>query len=597
MLDGGNGMKNKLKKHPQKVVRSKKEMPKWMQKFLLKSIGRRIAIMFGGAISILLVLIAVLAVNAFQYNAQYVSILDNLVKINYISSKMVSQPKRLSNLSLAKSSISDSGETEIVDNIANYVVEIGVNIGDDPIYKQNQTQLESVANYVEKYKAAYDKVLQISGENFSMEASDAINEMQMASSFTVSYCNTLMEMELNRSNVTQGKINESFAKMIKVVIAVIVLAILFVASILTLVIRGTILKPIRVLKEKMSIMSEGNLTIAEMEIQGEDEIKELSVAFNHMKASLTEIIVSVLSVSNHIEESIIAVKESTEENNKGSNSVVDAIDEMSKRLSGQNNESDKIMKQVMEMDQISGKIVNIVEQVGTKMFQSLQTADKGNEIMETYVAQLTSINSVMCEVSEIALELKVSAEEMNKIVTSITEISTQTNLLSLNASIEAARAGEAGRGFAVVASEIRKLAEDSRESAEKIGTIIEAVQGNAVNMADKMEEGLSRLEKGNMIANSTKENFAEIKKDTNQVNKEIQSMVDELKLLASITTSVAENVENIHGAIAENVSITDDIAATTMEQSANLQEVAESAVVLAKQAQELKLVVSKFQIQ
>ena len=325
-------------------------------------------------------------------------------------------------------------------------------------------------------------------------------------------------------------------------------------------------------------------------------MQDLAVVFNYMSASLKEIITKVLSVSEQIETSIRAVSISAAENAQGSVGITESIEDMSLRMNRQKEESNTIIDQIEEMGRISQNINTKVERISNSANQSLNNAMSGNEAIDTYMKQLASLNGVMSEVSGIANRLSTSAEEMNNILNSITEISTQTNLLSLNASIEAARAGEAGKGFAVVAMEIGKLADDTQVSAGKIGVIIESVQSNAVSMSQKMQEGLHQLETGNVLANTTKESFVEISEGTKTVNEDIMNMIDDLKTLADVTLQVSNNIEQIHTAIDENAAETDAIAATVTEQSANLEEVSNVSKGLAELSTDLKKLVSAFRL-
>lgn len=570
--------------------------PKIIRKIFLTSIGRRITIMFMLVVAVMLILIGYLAAQSHQFNQEYVAVIDNLSKINYINVNTAKQPKALVNICLIGNKEEDPVETEKVDNLLPYITEIRVNIGDDPIYKQNHTQLDSIEMYTTKYVELYNKIIEVGNHTYSTEGAEYAQEMQTQSGFITSYCNALMQLELNRSDAVQKEIDANFTKMISAIIVIVIVTILLVIIVMLLVIRGTIVKPISLLKKNISVVADGDLSGKEIKVNSEDELQDLAVVFNYMSASLKEIITKVLSVSEQIETSIRAVSISAAENVQGSVGITESIEGMSIRMNRQKEESNTIIDQIEEMDRISESINTKVERISDSANQSLNNAMSGNEAIATYMKQLSSLNSVMSEVSGIANKLSTSAEEMNNILNSITEISTQTNLLSLNASIEAARAGEAGKGFSVVAMEIGKLAEDTQVSAGKIGVIIESVQGNAVSMSQKMQEGLQQLEKGNVLANTTRESFTQISEGTKTVNEDIMNMINDLKTLANVTLQVSNNIEQIHTAIDENAVETDAIAATVTQQSANLEEVSNVSKGLAELSTDLKNLVSAFRL-
>jgi methyl-accepting chemotaxis protein len=322
----------------------------------------------------------------------------------------------------------------------------------------------------------------------------------------------------------------------------------------------------------------------------------LADAFNEMSKSLKDIIKKVYTMSHEIENSTKVVTESVTENTNGSVRISESIDEMSHRMNEQKAESDSAMGRVFEMESISGKITQSADRIEERADQSMKMAEKGNDNINQYVKQLSNVNSVMDQVASVATKLSDSTKEMNAILNSITEIASQTNLLSLNASIEAARAGEAGRGFAVVASEIRKLAEDSQSAAARIGSIISEVQVDANNMSSKMAEGLDQLQKGNVLADMTSKSFAEIKQGTETVNGDIKVIIAEIEELSGIIINVSDNMKQIDEKTGENVIVTSEISATVTEQTANLEEVSATAVILSDLATDLENAVSAFKL-
>ena len=162
---------------PEKKVH-KNHTPKIIRKIFLTSIGRRITIMFMLMIVVMLVLIGYLAVQSHQYNQRYSAVLDNLSKINYINANTAQQPKTIANMCTIGNKEEDPAETEKVDNLLPYIAEIRENIGDDPIYKQNHTQLDSVEMYATKYVELYQNIVTEGNHMYTKEGVQYAQDMQ-----------------------------------------------------------------------------------------------------------------------------------------------------------------------------------------------------------------------------------------------------------------------------------------------------------------------------------------------------------------------------------------------------------------------------------
>jgi len=269
---------------------------------------------------------------------------------------------------------------------------------------------------------------------------------------------------------------------------------------------------------------------------------------------------------------------------------------MSQLMAHQNEMAGDTLRQVADMESVTGRISTGVKRIRENADVSMERAQKGSTDIEQYTNQLSEVNQIMNQLSGVASELNTSTQEMNTIIESIANISSQTTLLSLNASIEAARAGQAGRGFAVVATEIKKLADDTQAAANRIGSIIEQVQGNVEEMTVKMQAGLTQLDKSNELARVTQGSFGDIREGTLVVNEDVQNIVSYMDEMSGIVEYVTKSVKGITDAIEQNVSMTTEISKTVESETESLQEVKESAGNLETLAQELHAAVLEFKL-
>lgn len=349
-------------------------------------------------------------------------------------------------------------------------------------------------------------------------------------------------------------------------IGVVTVTVVVIAFIIALVIGGylaaNISSTIKKIMAKLELAASGDLT-ATINIKNKDEFGTLAVSTNSMIENVKQLIEKTKHVSTQVDVSVETVSDSAKQLLAETKEITSAIEAIEQGVVQQAEDSEDCLRQ---MDDLSDKI-NIVSENSDKI---AKIADETTEIVESGITSINELKEntgstvvITHQVIEEILNLKESSKSIGNIVAAINEIAEQTNLLSLNASIEAARAGEAGRGFAVVASEIRKLAEQSVDSANEIQKIIADINNktnDTVNIARKAEDVVEV--QGKSLENAS------------QVFGQIQNKFEEL---LSNLNNITGGIERIADAKAQTIDAIQSISAVSQETAAASEEVTETA--------------------
>ncbi|MCG8499743.1 MAG: methyl-accepting chemotaxis protein [Firmicutes bacterium] len=555
------------------------------------SIKSKITVSFMVVIALISLLNGWLMFNSSNYNKQYDTILTNIINANHINTKIKEIPEAFSFMVMKNEALEGARHRVLLEEINGYVEDIHHNLTSE----ESIDQLYGVGKLLESFTECIEKAEEQARQRKVTAALEHVEEMRKISGFVQYDIQQFILLELTHSEEVKQDIQNRFKTglTINVSILIVVLA-LSLGSVWY--ISKNISNPIKALSINAGLIASGDLTVEKMQVETKDELRDLTNSFNGMVDNLKEIIRKTYDASEKVSFSSQQLSESAEQNSSTAEEIAASVQEMAEGMHTENDELQSTAKAANHMHQISRDIAKSSDKILSNANQSVRLAGDGNQCIRQFITQLNAINEVINDASGVTNKLNLSSKEMNKILNTISAISAQTNLLSLNASIEAARAGEAGRGFAVVAAQIRQLAEESAVSVKKIEEIVKSVQSESDQINNKMQESLTQMAAGNEIAEQAKKYFESIEKANRVVDADAQSITGELRDLIERIENVNNSMVQIEKIITQNADMSANISAGIQQQTAGLEEVASSAAILSELAEALAGVVKKFKL-
>lgn len=396
--------------------------------------------------------------------------------------------------------------------------------------------------------------------------------------FAVYETNELTGLKMIAS-LEQGELYKDVNAILKVLIVFIGICTIL-SVIFSLLFSKGIYSSIKKLKDAFSKASKGDLTSLVI-INSKDEFEELGKEFNLMVCNISDLVNSVKRSSNVVLETAVALSSMSEETTASINEVSLAIGGVSGGASSQANNS---AQSVITMEKLSVELDEITEstkEMGSISSEAEKLSVTGLNMVNTLIEKSDQSRKASVEVGKVVNDMRESTNQINAISDTISRITKQTNLLSLNASIEAARAGDAGRGFSVVADEIRKLAEQSNEATTEIKKIIDNIQFKSNLVVDTTERSKE-------ISIEHEKAVSETQKIFNVIINSVSVLTDKVGNIQNFVDDIQIKKENVLGQIKNISTISEETASASEEVTASAEEINASMEEFTTYIQQLK---------
>jgi len=385
--------------------------------------------------------------------------------------------------------------------------------------------------------------------------------------------------------------------LIKMGVFVLVLQLLFIF--IGYVFANKIIQPIISVTDRLKVFATGDFrtdSSDDARFDSNDEIGEMRQAMRTLQSNISNMMKKVMATAQQVTDSAGQLNTNASQSAEVSNSVANSMVNVAGNCSEQFTEIETANGQVETLGRHMMNFVNTIQHSSEVVKVTQDKAVAEAKTVDGAVEQMKLIQTSVMQSADVITELGEESDRIGKIVDTISSIAAQTNLLALNAAIEAARAGEHGRGFAVVADEVRKLAEQSSESAGEIAGLITSIQDKSQKAVAVMQEGVDRVESGTKVVQDSGASFNEIAEMVRKVVEESQEMNNIVNALNENTKTIGEAIQSVAVKSSSVSSEAESVSAASEELTATMSEIESSSGVLAEMAKDMLKSVENFKM-
>ena len=351
----------------------------------------------------------------------------------------------------------------------------------------------------------------------------------------------------------------------------------------------------RRISRKFGDVAKGDLTVT-VSAKGHDEFQDLAGSATNMITNTKKLVNQVSNATGELEVSAQNVGQASELIHEYSQDITRAIGEINEGMEEQSRHAQECVEKTAILSNEIQEVSHVVERVEKLVGETEGMINKGMEIVQVLGDRAGETTQMTVKVSESIESLRKESEIINSFVATITEITEQTNLLSLNASIEAARAGEAGRGFAVVAEEIRKLADDSAKAAGEIRNNVANITAQTQNSVESASQAKAMVELQTKAVEEVIAVFREMQERMGQLIEGLKDIVVSTEKADGERSAAVAAVKNISDIIEETAGSAETVNDVANKLLNHVEKLSTTASVLDENMEGLKNEISVFKI-